>query len=56
MKNYVYSYSFAADRELTHEEIMRISHVAADIMRKVILEQTKIETMNHNSSSGIEER
>lgn len=56
MYNYVYSFSFAADRELTNEEIMKISHAGSDKMREIILEKTGIETMKHNSGSGVENR
>lgn len=56
MFNYTYYFSFASDRNLTNEEIMKISHAGSDEMRKVIFEKTGIETMKHNSGSGIENR
>lgn len=56
MFNNDYHFTFSSDRELTNEEIMKISHAGSDKMREVILEKTGIETMKHNSGSGVENR
>lgn len=56
LNHYVYSFGFSADRKLTHDEIMKISKVGLEIMRKAVFEQTEIDTRKHNQSSGVEER
>lgn len=55
-KDYVYSYSFRTDRELTHDEIMEISRRGMEDMKTIILEATGLDSEKHNCGSGVENR